>query len=183
MIHDPRDLAVLLLVPLAALAAVDGLYVHLFRLRLHERPECRREHLLHTARSLLFPPALLLVYGFETAGAMLWAGAALIATDTALEAWDTFEEPASRRAQGGLTAFEAVLHVVLVSLRAISLALVFASLPAASWDWSAAVPFRSVESWQALVVHQGILPGALLVALLHVTLAWRARELPVRRPA
>jgi hypothetical protein len=178
-----RDLAVLLLVPLGALAALDGLYFHLVRFRLHERPECRREHLLHTARALLFPPALLLLYGFETAGWLLFTGAALAAADTALEAWDTFEEPASRRAQGGLTAFEALLHVALVTLRAGSLALVLASLPEASWSFAAAARLESIAPWQSLVVHQGLLPGSIFVALLHVALAWRGRSLPAAHPA
>ena len=97
------DLAVFLLAPLAVLAAVDGLYIHLWRLRLHERPECRREHLLHTARALLFPLGLVLVYGYDTAGGWLLLGVGVVVVDTALEAWDTFEESASRRALGYVT--------------------------------------------------------------------------------
>ena len=170
------DLAVILLVPLALLAAIDGLYLHLWRLRLHERPECRREHLLHTARALLFPPGLVLVYGFATAGGLLLFGAAIVVADTALEAWDTFEEPASRRALGGLSSAEALLHVALVTLRAASLALTLAAKPAAAWSWSAPVWLASAEPWHAVVVHQLLLPGAVLVALLHVGLAFDRRR-------
>jgi hypothetical protein len=177
-----RDLAVLLLLPLAALAVGDGLYLHLWRLRLHERPECRREHLLHTVRALLFPPALVLVYGYESAGAALWLGGALVAGDTALEAWDTFEEPASRRALGGLAAREALLHVALVTLRAVSLALALASRPADAWSAGASPWLLDVAPWQALVVWHGVLPGAVAVALLHAALAWRGRSLPVGHP-
>ena len=46
---DPSlaNAAAVLLAVFAALAAVDGLYIHLWRLRLHARPETRREHWLH----------------------------------------------------------------------------------------------------------------------------------------
>ena len=54
------------------LAAVDGLYIHLWRLRLHARPETRREHWLHTARALLFPPVLLGLFALPTGGVCLW---------------------------------------------------------------------------------------------------------------
>ena len=175
-----RDLAVLLLAPLAVLAAVDGLYVHLWRLRLHERPESRREHLLHTVRALLFPPTLALVYGFESAGAWLWAGAALAAIDTGLEGWDTFEEPRSRQTIGGLTSAEALLHVVLVTLRAASLVLVLASLPAAAWSWALPGALREVEPWQGFFVWSGLLPGSLIVAALHAMLAVRTRSARLR---
>ena len=175
-----RDLAVLLLVPLGLLAAVDGLYLHLWRLRLHERPECRREHLLHTVRALLFPPSLALLYGLESAGLALWLGVALVVADTALEGWDTFEEPASRKALGGLAASEALLHVVLVTLRAASLVLAIAAAPAVSWSWDAAPILRGVEPWQAFIVWSGLMPGSLLVAALHVTLAVRTRSALLR---
>jgi hypothetical protein len=179
-LEGARDLAVLLLVPLGLLAAVDGLYLHLWRLRLHERPESRREHLLHSARAVLFAPCLALVYGFESAGGWLWAGVALAVVDTALEGWDTFEEPGSRRAIGGLTAAEALLHVVLVTLRAVSLVLVLISLPAAAWSWSTPGTLREVEPWQAIVVWTGLLPGATGVAALHVVLAVRTRHARLR---
>lgn len=164
------DLAVILLLPLAALALLDGVYLHLWRLRLHERPDSRREHLLHTARALLLPPALVLIYGHAASGALLWLGAGLVVADTALEAWDTFEEPASRRALGGLAPVEALLHLVLVTLRAASLTLALIAKSAPSWAWSAPAGLADAEPWHALVVQQVLLPGAVLVAALHVYL-------------
>lgn len=169
------DLAVFLLAPLAVLAAIDGLYIHLWRLRLHERPECRREHLLHTLRALLFPVGLVLVYGYETAGGWLLLGVGVVVADTALEAWDSFEEPASRRALGGLSSAEALLHVVLVTLRAASLALALVAKPAAAWSLDAPVWLADASPGHAFVVHQLLLPGALLVAALHVGLAFGVR--------
>jgi hypothetical protein len=155
------DLAVILLLPLALFAAIDGVYLHLWRLRLHERPECRREHLLHTARALLFPVGLTLVYDYSTTSSSWFLGLAVVAADTALEAWDTFEERNSRRTLGGLSSGEALLHVVLVTLRAASLALALVARPTAT------------SGWHGVVVYQLLLPGAVLVAALHVGLAFR----------
>jgi hypothetical protein len=157
---DARDVAVLLLVPFAALAFLDGVYLHLWRLRLYAQPESRREHALHTARALLFPPLLLLLFAREAVGPLLALAVALAVADTILEAWDTLEEPRSRAALGGLSRAESLLHVVLISLRAAALALAFTS--------------TGVEPWHETLVVQGLLPGAVFIAALHVALALRA---------
>jgi hypothetical protein len=166
-----RDVAVAMLVPLALLAAIDGLWIHLWRLRLHARPECAREHRLHTARSVLFPGLLVLLYGRASTGPLLWLALGLAALDTVLEAWDTFEEPRSRETLGGLSRAEALLHVVLVTLRSASLALVLVAQPAGAWSLTAGVPAAPIPAWQTLLVFQALLPGAVAVALLHVALA------------
>jgi hypothetical protein len=176
-----RDLAVLLLLPLAALAVIDGLWIHLWRLRLHARPESAREHGLHTARALLFPGLLVLLYGRESTATLLWVAVGLAAIDTLLEAWDTFEEPRSRETLGGLSRAEALLHVVLVSLRSASLALAFAAKPASAWSLAGSVPPAPVPAWQAQLVFQGLLPGAVAVAILHVVLATRFAPGPSER--
>jgi hypothetical protein len=171
--EDARELAVVVLIPLAVLAAVDGLWIHLWQLRLHARPECAREHRLHSARALLFPVLLVLLYGRDSAGILLVLALGLAAIDTALEAWDTFEEPRSRATLGGLSRGEALLHVILVSLRSASLVLAFAAKPATAWSLGASDPADPIPSWQALLVLQGLLPGALAVAALHVVLVLR----------
>ena len=99
-------------------------------------------------------------------------------SDTGLEAWDTFEEPASRRALGGLTAAEALLHVVLVTLRA-ELARAGARFAAGG---RLALERRGRLARRRAVAGvrrpcSGLLPGAVLVAALHVTLALARRDL------
>lgn len=178
-----RDVAVLLLVPLALLALVDGVGLHLWRLRLFARPDSRREHLLHTARAMLFPGILVLVYARETSGPLLAFAVALVAADTLLEVWDTFEEPRSRASLGGLSRGESLLHVVLVSLRSASLALVFASKPAWVWSSQAGAWSATVEPWQESFVVAGLLPGAIALAVLHVVLGLRWRHGPPTPPA
>jgi hypothetical protein len=168
-----RILAVGMLIPLALLAAIDGLWIHLWRLRLHARPGCAREHRLHTARSILFPALLVLLYGRASSGLVLWLALGLAALDTLLEAWDTFEEPRSREALGGLTRAESLLHVVLVGLRSASLALVLVAQPVGAWSLTSGAATAPIPAWQTMLVFQGLLPGAVAVALLHVALALR----------
>jgi hypothetical protein len=179
----PASLDLWLLAAFAALAAVDGIGFHLWKLGLHARPEARREHRLHTARALLFVPILALVYGLPTGGLALWLGLSIALADTALEAWDVFEEPASRRALGGLSRAEAVLHALLVTLRAASLALAFAARPAGAWGWSAAWQLAPPDPARARFVLYGLLPGAVAVAALHLALARRPRAAVCCEPA
>lgn len=157
----------------AALAAVDGLVLHLWRFRLYAFSDSRREHALHTLRAVLFVPILILLFARDSLGFALWTGVAIALVDTGIELWDTFIEPASRRALGGLTAFESTLHAALVTLRSAAIALILASKPAGAWTFatpSAVGP--GYGAWGTSVV-QALLGGAIAIALLHVWLAVR----------
>jgi len=172
------DFAFILLVPFVILAAVDGLYFHLWRLRLHARPGSRREHALHTARAVLFVPALVLLYSRNRGGLLLWAAAVVLLADTVLEIVDAFEEPSSRRALGGMAPVESALHVALVALRAASIALLLAAKPVDAWHPAAPLELApGYGAWQAFV-DQGLLGGAIATALLHVWLLWRDGRAP-----
>lgn len=177
---DLHTYGLLLLLAFVALAAVDGLYFHLWRYRLHETPGSKVEHALHTMRALLFPGIVILLYAMPTAGLLLWAGVALVALDTAVEVADAWLERGSRAPWGGLPPAEYVLHLVLTTLRAASLALVLAARPAAAWVLAplpALVdPAPAFTAWATGVV----LPGAVAIALLHVVLMVPA--LAGRRP-
>lgn len=164
-----------LLVPYAALASVDGLYLHLWRYRLHARPESRREHLLHTAYAVLFAMTLALVYGIDTRGIALYAGLGIVLAETTISLWDVWEEPASRRAFGGLSAGESLLHAVLITLRAASLALVLGGKPTSAWALSGPTLPAGYGPFAESVVSL-LLPGAAAIAALHVWLAWRYGE-------
>ena len=113
--HEMTDtlliLSSALLLVFAALSAVDGVYIHLARLRLHAHAASWTEHVWHTGRAVLFAPILLSLFTHVTGGALLWAGIALLVVDQALELLDTTSENESRAALGGLGTFEYVLHV------------------------------------------------------------------------
>src|SRR4051812_37911001 len=116
-------LGIAIVVLFALLAGYDGVHLHLVRYRLWARAESRHEHLVHTARAIAFPIALVLVFTGR-GGPMLWAGLAVIALDTAFEVYDVAIEPDSRARAGGLPVAEGVLHNILGTLRAAAIVLV-----------------------------------------------------------
>jgi hypothetical protein len=176
MINGSLALAAVLVLQLfAMLSAVDGLYIHLWKLRLHARPASYREHLLHTARAVLFVPVLVLVFALPTAGPLLWAGIALALLDQVVGVTDALAERDSRASMGGLGRGEYAIHVVLVALHAIALTLALAARPSAAWASDAPMLVGELPAAVKLLVAGPVL-GGLLVATLHVVLAWPARR-------
>src|SRR5688500_16054800 len=96
-------LATALLVLFVVLAAVDGIWVHLWKLRLHARPQSWLEHVWHTGGALLFVPTVALIFLAPTAGLALWAGIALLVVTHLVEAFDVRAEAASRADLGGMS--------------------------------------------------------------------------------
>lgn len=159
MTVDPNHAVVALLVLFVALSFVDGIVVHLWRERLHRRPESRLEHALHSARAVLFPPILVLFFG----GVAPAAGLVLLAVDQGFEIADMAVERRSRAYSGGLRSSEYILHGTLITLRGAGVAFALA----------AGQPSAMVVTLVNLM-----LPGAVLAAILHLVLM-----IPTRRGA
>jgi hypothetical protein len=156
---DPGTAVVACLVAFSVLSFVDGIVIHLWRERLHRRPDSRLEHALHTARAILFPAILVLFFG-DAAPAL---GLALIVVDQGVEIADMAVERRSRARAGGLRSSEYVLHGMLITLR------------------GAGVAFALVAGQTSAAVGTLVdllLPGAMLAAMLHIVLM-----APVRRGA
>ncbi len=165
--------AVVALQLFVVLSTIDGVYVHLWRLRLHRRPASYREHLWHTARALLFAPVVAIVFAMPSAGPLLWLGVGLALADQGAGIADALSERDSRATLGGLGRGEYALHVALVAVHATALTLALAARPTAAW--SPAAPM-TMGAWTALdLLVAGPLVGGLAVAALHVALAWRHR--------
>lgn len=165
--------AAIVLQVFAMLSSVDGLYIHLWRLRLHRRPDSYREHLWHTARAILFAPTVLLLFALPSAGALMWLGVALALADQIAGIADVLSERDSRATLGGLGRGEYAIHMALVALHASALALVLAARPRAAWSPSAPA---MLDGWPAVGgLLAGPIVGGLAVAALHVALAWRHR--------
>ena len=158
------------------LAAVDGIYVHLWRYRLHARSASRYEHRLHTVTAVLFAGTLPTLFLWETGGVLLWAGILLIAADLAISIVDMVSERDSRAELGGLSTTEYVLHMVIMSARGAALALMLAGRPAAAWTLDAPWIVGPMPAVAATVAWQA-LPGAVVMAGLHV---WLCTEAGVR---
>lgn len=183
---DSLTLAAVFLALFGALSALDGVYLHLWRYRLQERAESRYEHLTHTWRAVLFVPILALVFGADAGAWLLWLAVALLAADLGVEIADALSERESRQWQGGLTSGEYLLHLTLTSVRIATVTLTLAAKPAAAWALSSPLLLDRPYPAALPFVANAMLPGAVLVAALHVLLVWRPlfiRELTALRCA
>lgn len=167
--------ALVLLVVFTLIASFDGFWFHLYVYRLHERPECRREHLLHTVNAVLFPLTLLPLFLAEASGAWLWFTVLVHLAVVAVELVDVLIEPTSRADLGGLTGSEAALHFLMSGLRWAYVALMFAAVPFERWSAPTALTFRSPLSGIESFVPWAVAIVGVPIALLHVALAARAR--------
>lgn len=147
------------------LSSLDGLYLHLWKYRLHERPESRAEHILHSLRAWLFLPFLLLL-AWQPSGGLLSLLLGLIGIDIFVGLADVLEEHRSRKSLGGLSRGEYFLHVILIMLHSTVLSL---SLAALLLKQSVTPALLSTQGWSAWLAEQ-MIPGTVLVALLHVWL-------------
>ena len=96
--------ALILLVAFTTIASFDGFWFHLHVYRLHERPECRREHLLHTINACLFPLTLLPLFLAEASGAWLLFAVLVHVAVVAVELVDVLIEPTAARVSADLLA-------------------------------------------------------------------------------
>lgn len=157
----------LLLGALIVLSSMDGLYLHLWKFRLQERPESRREHVLHSLRAWLFLPFLLLL-AWQPAGGLKLVLLGLVGLDLLIGLGDVLEEHFSRKSLGGLSRGEYFLHIVLVMLHSTLLSLLLVVLHLQEL----APGLLPVQGWTAWLAGQTI-PGTVAVALLHVWLIAR----------
>lgn len=151
--------AVVALVVFAVLGAYDAVYVHLVKERLPARPAAYLEHRIHTARAVLFPGLLVTVFGGRGSVAL---AVALVVVDQALEVADMVVERASRAHTNGLPTSEYVVHGLLVTAHAAAVAFALALGPA-----------RAHAGALSQVVGV-LLPGSLVIAVLHLVLATTA---------
>ena len=78
----------------------DGLYYHLYKYRLYERPASRLEHQLHTANVTIFVPQVFLLFWMQPHGLWLWLALLTFVASLVVEFFDVLCEPASRRDLG-----------------------------------------------------------------------------------
>jgi hypothetical protein len=159
-----------------AFAAVDALYFHYWKLRLHARADTFREHLLHTVNACLFPFTIAFLYCANTGGAALWVGVGATLLTFAAEFVDVGHEKTSRRAFGGVSAVEGVMHFGMGVARATAFALLIASKPVEAFSFSA--PWVLASPYPDWVIWMGrtMLAASLPMAILHVALCFARRE-------
>ncbi len=171
--------ATVFLMIFGVVAAVDGLYLHLWKYRLYARPESRREHKLHTAQGALFVPVVFFLFYGEFGGAALWAGVLFLAFEQVVEILDVLDERDSRASLGGLSSTEYALHAVAITARTAAVALALAAKPLAAWSFDAPLMTGPGHEWASSVGLQMVV-GNILVVGLHL---WLMLSRYQRRPA
>lgn len=163
------DASAVLLIGFAVLSLVDGVYLHLYKFRLHDRVATRTEHWAHTIRALLFIPTLVLVLSGTTSGPLLWLGVVVVVADIAVTIADVLTERSSRAFQGGLPRYELAIHVALTVLHGGAIATSLLARPAAAW-WGNTTAHVQAASLPHDVAIYGLLGGAVIIAAAHLLL-------------
>ena len=151
-------------------AAVDGIYLHLWKYRLHTRPESVFEHKLHTLRAFMFIPTLYLLFVNNSAGIALWLGLLFVLIGFVVEFWDVLSENESRKELGGLSSFEYALHVAITIFQVLALAFLFASKPLAAWSLDTGVLLPTNLTSFLKLTGTNTLIGTIAMAGLHIWL-------------
>lgn len=154
------------------LGAVDLFYFHIWKYKLHTRPESRLEHKLHMAFAFLMVPVAGLLYFKNLGGYGLWAGVFFVAAALATELFDVLSENDSRASIGGLSTAEYALHVILTILKVSSFAFIFASKPISAWSLSSPIVLGSY-GWMAEMMAVKVMIGSFAVGILHAALLHR----------
>ena len=151
------------------LGAVDLFYFHIWKYKLHTRPESRYEHKLHMAFAFLMVPLAYFLYYQNFGGWALWAGVFFVVAALGTELADVFSENDSRASIGGLSTQEYALHVVLTILKVASFAFLFASKPADAWSLSSPIVLGTYGFMAEMTALQ-VMVGSGLVGVLHLAL-------------
>jgi len=157
-------ISVVLWVATFAVGAVDGLYYHLIKLRLHQRAGSRTEHVAHSLRALLLPLTLWAAFVATdlAPAARLGLLLALIAADLGVAVWDVILESKSRRALGGLPHVEYFVHVAATAAHSAAEAFVVAAVVLTLRGGAGSAPAVVVGLAWILIV------GSTLVGAVHV---------------
>ncbi|XDD47632.1 hypothetical protein AB3N60_06010 [Leptospira sp. WS39.C2] len=165
---DLMDLSLVFLVLFSGLAFFDGIVLHLWKYKLFQYTDTFYEHKLHTIRSVIFPIILIGLFLFETKGWLFVLVLAITLFDLIIQLFDMREEKGARIRFGGLSTTEYILHVTLTSLHTSMLLLYLIAKPNGSFAFNTS-EITLANGIQFLVI-MNLLPGAILVALLHLAL-------------
>ena len=178
MLVEFKLLSCLFLLLFLIVASIDGLYFHLYKYKLYARKDSRKEHLLHTLNSILFPWSIYFLFLDEFKGIYLWFGVFLTLISLIIEYMDVFEENKSRKTIGGLTSLEYSMHFGMSALRSIYTTLILVSKPKEDWFITGGNIIQNTSSdlYMKYFLYPVILMG-LFVAGLHFVLIFYKKEI------
>lgn len=162
----------ILLILFSILALYDGFYLHIFKYKLHNHSQSKTEHYVHTIRAVFFPLILYFLFLKQDSTISFVIGLTIVILDILVMAIDAFIEKDSREFMGGLPRWEYMLHLFVNGFHFASIA-VFLSIKLRYENNQIAIlspidQYQNYEIFHAVVIN--LLPGAILIALLHLLL-------------
>lgn len=154
------------------LATFDGLYLHIFKYALFNHEESTFEHQNHTARAMLFPLIVWCLFVNEASLGLFLLGVSLVVLDLVVLGIDAYSETESRNFMGGLPKWEYIIHLFSNSLHFAAIILVLAmkiDMVNGGLVFVSAIP-ASFAKEVFVFVSVNLIPGAILLALLHFIL-------------
>ena len=166
-------LSMICLIAFMLLATYDGAYLHLWKFELFNRKESAFEHKTHTARALLFPAIVYLLF-IDVSMVGFWLGLALVLIDLIVLGIDAYSEKESRSFMNGLPQWEYILHLFSNSFHFAAIILIIATRTEITKEGllysTEFMLYSSFETVQLIAVN--ILPGAIILGVIHLLLTF-----------
>lgn len=165
-------LSAIFLVLFMLLATYDGLYLHLWKYELFKREESVFEHKTHTLRAIFFPLIVWLLF-INSDTFSFYVGISFILLDLIVLAIDAYSEKDSRQFMDGLPKWEYIIHLFSNGFHFAATALLLATrITITENEISLSMMANTISEGQELLdfISVNIIPGAILMALLHVLL-------------
>ena len=153
------------------LATYDGFYLHIWKYELFSRKESRFEHKTHTARAILFPLILWLLF-INNDAVSFWIAITLIAIDLIVLGIDAYTETDSRKAIGGLPKWEYIVHLFANSFHFASIFLIIATKISLT-DIGIVIDEVSNATFAqefVKIISVNMIPGAIVLGVVHLML-------------
>lgn len=163
-------ISTILLLSFALLAIIDGFYLHIFKYQLFNHKESKFEHLTHTIRTILFPLIVYFLFITQNCLTSFYLGIFLVVIDIIVLGIDAFVEKDSRTFMGGLPRWEYILHLFVNGFHFASIAVFLAiKLTFKENGIEVVANLSNLKNFGLFhFVAVNILPGAIILALLHL---------------
>jgi hypothetical protein len=163
-------ISAVLLILYSTLALFDGVFLHLYKYRLHEQEESKSEHLVHTIRALLFSGILYTLFiGIEN-NELFFIAMILVFLDIITLIIDAYVEKDSREFMGGLPRWEYILHLLINGFHFAGIAVFLViKINLTKEGMILQNSFQEFENYNLFkIIALNLLPGSILIGLLHV---------------
>ncbi len=153
------------LVVFGILAIVDGVYYHDIKYKVYQDKESILDHIYHTVRAMLLFIIMYCLVTHDFGGVLMLVGNCAVIINFIMLIIDVKEEDRNR--YDGLFNGEYINHVFANIFHFISIALILAAKPAATWtvgpSFALDRPYPQVTAWLGSV----FVKGEVIAALLH----------------